>query len=258
MKPTSLDDCARLDGFAQRLDARAKFVACAAVIVICVSTPRGAPGEWAALAGYALVPAAVLLLSRLPVRFILGRLLLLLPFAAATAVFMPFMEAGPGEEYLWRWGPLHVSPGGLTAWGDATGKAVVAAACLVLLSATTPFGKLLRGLRGLGAPRLFVMTAESAHRFLFTSWEEARRLRRAASARGWTGRRLRETADVGRIIGALFLRSCERGERVYAAMLARGWDGEPRFGISARFQPADALFVAAAVGWCLWLRLGLL
>jgi len=30
------------------------------------------------------------------------------------------------------------------------------------------------------------------------------------------------------LIGMLFLRSFERGERVHAAMLARGWDGTAR------------------------------
>jgi cobalt/nickel transport system permease protein len=33
---------------------------------------------------------------------------------------------------------------------------------------------------------------------------------------------------VGGMIGSLFLRSYERSERVYAAMLARGFDGELR------------------------------
>ena len=44
------------------------------------------------------------------------------------------------------------------------------------------------------------------------------------------------------MIGTLFIRSYERGERVYSAMVSRGYDGRIRMLGSLRFGRADAYF----------------
>jgi cobalt/nickel transport system permease protein len=74
------------------------------------------------------------------------------------------------------------------------------------------------------------------YRYLFTIMEEAQRLMRGRDSRsarvdGYrSGGTLRWRARVaGNMVGTLFLRSYERSERVFAAMQARGYDGEPRF-----------------------------
>jgi cobalt/nickel transport system permease protein len=64
--------------------------------------------------------------------------------------------------------------------------------------------------------------------------DEARRMSRArasrsAHAEGRGGGSLLWRAKVtGSMVGSLFLRSYERGERIYAAMQARGFEGEVR------------------------------
>ena len=44
--------------------------------------------------------------------------------------------------------------------------------------------------------------------------------------------------------GSLFIRSYERSERIYAAMLARGYDGEVRAFSSPDLRPLDLVFGA--------------
>ncbi len=51
-------------------------------------------------------------------------------------------------------------------------------------------------------------------------------MRMARIARGDSPRALHQARAIATGIGALFLRSYERGERVYAAMLSRGFDGK--------------------------------
>jgi cobalt/nickel transport system permease protein len=63
------------------------------------------------------------------------------------------------------------------------------------------------------------------YRYLFVLIEEARRLRRAAAARGYRPRWLGQSLLIGRLIGQLFMRSYERAERVYGAMVQRGYRG---------------------------------
>jgi cobalt/nickel transport system permease protein len=43
------------------------------------------------------------------------------------------------------------------------------------------------------------------------------------------------------MVGSLFLRSIERSERIYDAMLARGYDGEARSLCSPILRPGDIL-----------------
>ena len=45
--------------------------------------------------------------------------------------------------------------------------------------------------------------------------------------------------------GTIFIRSYERGERIYAAMLARGFSGQVRTLHKLKFKQADAYFGAA-------------
>ena len=74
---------------------------------------------------------------------------------------------------------------------------------------------------------------------------EARRMRVALSSRGYRPRHALQVAALGRVATALFLRTFERGERVYVAMLARGYTGTtPRLRALA-FGRADVLFLAA-------------
>ncbi len=88
----------------------------------------------------------------------------------------------------------------------------------------------------LALPRILVATVSFMYRYIFVIAEEALRLMRARDSRsarvegrksggsGWW-----RAGILGNMVGSLFLRSYERSERVYAAMQARGYDGEPRF-----------------------------
>ena len=83
-------------------------------------------------------------------------------------------------------------------------------------------------------PRLLVAIIGFMYRYLAVLTGEASRLNRARLSRsavveGRGGGSLRWRAGVvGGMVGSLFLRSYERSERVYAAMQARGFDGEFR------------------------------
>ena len=54
---------------------------------------------------------------------------------------------------------------------------------------------------------------------------EMRRMRVARESRGFEGRSPRQVRVLAQSMGALFIRSYERGERVHLAMLSRGWQG---------------------------------
>jgi len=219
LKHAFLDEYSGLRSPVHRLDPRAKLLGFAVLIMVCVTTP---PGLYAAFAAYLGLELVLLWLSRLPLKHVARRMLIVLPFILVVAAFIPFFDKGGGSYNL---GPVRISAHGLLVLWNVAAKSTVSVLAVILLSSTTPFADLLRGMERLRMPRLLVALLSFTYRYIFVLVDEAQRMRRARDSRGWSGKWLWQAKVIGHMIAALFLRSYERGERVYAAMLARGYDG---------------------------------
>jgi cobalt/nickel transport system permease protein len=95
-----------------------------------------------------------------------------------------------------------------------------------LLTATTEVADIIRGLRVLRVPVLFISIATFMIRYLELITEEMGRMRMAMTARGYDPRWITQARPIATSAGALFIRTYERGERIHLAMLARGFTGE--------------------------------
>ncbi len=214
-----------------RADPRVKVVVAVMSILVTAALPLGA---WPS---YVLLLAAVLALAvaaRLGVGFTLKRGFIAVPFALAA---VPLVFSTPGAPLAsLRVGPLALdaSLAGLERFLSVVAKSYLSVQFAILLTATTRFTDLLTAMRALRVPRLLVVVFSLMWRYLFLFVHEANRLRIARDARsadvgpksgGTVAWRARVT---GGMVGNLFIRGYERSERVYQAMLARGYDGEVR------------------------------
>jgi cobalt/nickel transport system permease protein len=100
------------------------------------------------------------------------------------------------------------------------------------------------------------------YRYLFVLADETMRLLRARDARsarppggGGGGTVLWRASVAGHMVGQLFLRSYERSDRVYNAMLARGYRGYIQTLNPHLIRPADWLAGAIALIYLLLLHL---
>jgi len=217
--------------FIHTLDARVKLALAVLFIVTTALTPDGA---WPA---YILLTAMVLAMavaSRLGIGFVQRRAALALPFtlAAVTAVF-----SLPGRPLLtvrvlnWTLAPTDA---GLVRFVSIVLRSWLSIQVAVILTASTTFPHLLQAMRSFRLPRVLVAVAGFAYRYLFVIADEALRMMRARAARsaapdGRGGGSVFWRARVtGSMVGSLFLRSLERSERIYSAMVARGYNGEVR------------------------------
>jgi cobalt/nickel transport system permease protein len=176
-----------------------------------------------------------------------------LPFVLAA---LPLVFTRPGDPLgTFAIGPLALTASGqgLREFATIALKSWVSVQAALLLSFTTPFPDLVEALRRLRVPRLLVAIIGFMYRYLAVLSGEASRLNRARQSRsavveGRGGGNIRWRAKVvGGMVGSLFLRSYERSERVYAAMQARGFDGELRSMGGHALTPADwAAFLAMA------------
>ena len=196
-----------------RLDARVAILATLGLVIAVVATPLG---NWPAIGLEAAVLAAWAMLSRVSpwrlVRRWLGFLLLAGFLAAVVA---------PTHRDSARLGEWQVGLGILSKNGLASGAVMV-------LAEIAPLPRLLVGLRGLGAPSMLVGTLHFMARYVFVLGDELDRMVTARRARSYRRSGRLDWGVLTGLIGVLLLRAWERGERVHAAMAARGWDGAIR------------------------------
>jgi cobalt/nickel transport system permease protein len=255
LKHSFLDKYSDLDSAVHRIDARVKALCALGMIAAVVTTPveRVLP-----FAAYFAILASVFLLSGIPLRHILARLLIVAPFILLFAVIAPFVPHYSGEAGH-RVGVLGLRyyPSGITMLISVTAKAMGGVLCIVALTSTTPFSELLRALERLRVPKFFLALLSFAYRYLFIFIDEFERMKRARDARSFGGKRWWHMQVLGRMVGTMFLRSFERGERVYGAMAARGFDGAFRSIRPLRIDAGDAATGAAfaALVAAAWLAL---
>jgi cobalt/nickel transport system permease protein len=168
----------------------------------------------------AAVLIAVIRMSRIPARFIAGRLVVIVPFVT-FAVIIPFIAGGDRVDIL----GVSVSEEGLRAMWNILAKASLGAAASITLAATTELPDIIKGMGRLKVPAAVTAIASFMIRYLELIVAEMGRMRVAMTARGYDPRWLAQTRPIASSAGALFVRSYERGERVHDAMLARGFDG---------------------------------
>jgi len=244
MKHAFADKYSDLDSPVHRLDPRVKAAVCLAFILCVVLAP--ADGHVARFAGYLILASLAAVLSRVPVRHVLGRSLTVVPFVIVIAAFLPFLKqgheiAGLGAGVL----RLSVTDEGLKALAAVAARSWLAALALVILSSTTPFPKLLKGLERVRVPAVFVMLLAFMYRYLFVLVDEAERMETARRSRYFGGARSRQVHVLAGMIALLFVRTYERAERIYESMRARGYDGETRTLDDLEFGRADAVAAAA-------------
>ena len=205
-----LDRYSDLESPLHRFDARVK-AAVAAVAVVCAATVP--PGDFAPLSLMLGAILALWLFSRVPLLFLAKRAAVLLPFI----ILMSLSAAWTKHR--------HLDSGALLFASQVVLRAVAALAALSLLASTTPFPKLLAALRWYRVPPIMLSLMAFAYRFIYILVDELEKLEIGRRSREFSGKL--KTAWLGRawMLGSFLVRSLERSERVYQAMLSRGYSG---------------------------------
>ncbi len=229
-----------------RLDARAKLLVCAAYVVCVASFPRY---EVAALLPFVALPAALAAFGHVALRPVLRLVLAASPFAVLVGLANPFLDTRAAA----RIAGVVVS-GGVLSFASIVMRFLLCSTTLLLLVATTSLPRLARGMRRLGTPAALTVQLQMLYRYLFLLVEEGERLSAARLLRE-PGRRLPRLATARGMLYMLLHRTWERGDRVYRCMQVRGFRGDLPPLSAEVFRPADGLFLAAGVTFCLLARL---
>ena len=226
-----------------RLPAQCKIAAVVLFVLVVVSTP--ATTFWA-FGAYALVLVALVLAARLPPLLVVRRMVVEVPFLL-FALLLPVVTGGERVDVL----GLSLSESGLLGAFNILAKGSLGVVASIVLASTTTIRDLLHGLERLHLPRQLVLISSFMVRYADVLAAEMARMKVARESRGFTATGLRAWPVLSRSLGALFLRSYERGERVHLAMRARGFNGTMpvlRRQATRPAQWATALVLPAAAG----------
>jgi cobalt/nickel transport system permease protein len=247
------EDVAAGPGLLQRLDARLKLVGMM-VLLVAIALVHHIP---VLLATYALT-LVVAAASRLPVGFFVKRVWLFVPIFTGIVVLPATLSiVTPGHVVLtlWHWhgAAQGFTAQGLTSAGLIISRVAASISIVVLVTLTTPWVKVLAGLRSLGVPRIFVLIIGMAYRYIFlllgtvTDMYQARKARTLGTQKHDRSARQFVSATAGSLLG----KSHHLSEEVHQAMVSRGYRGDAHtvqaFRLRALDLAAAAVVLATAV-----------
>ena len=221
-----------------RLDARTKLFVTALFIVSVVSCGKY---EISRLMPFFLYPVFLISAGELPAAYLLRKVLAVAPFAVAVGLFNPILDRGT----LFYVGPMAVSGGAASFLSILIrfSLTVSGALCLVAL---TGVNAICEALERLGVPGVFAAQLLFMNRYLTVLAGEAERMTRARALRSFSAKEMPAAIFV-RLAGQLLLRAFARAERIYGAMLCRGFDGRLRLVRRSAAGWRDVLFAAVWV-----------
>ena len=235
-----LDRLSYQDTVIHRLDPRTKVLSTLLFLLTVVSYPKY---EVASLLPLFLFPMLLMTLGDIPSGFVLRRMLLVSPFVIFIGIFNPFLDR---NVVLYFFGyPLSA---GWVSFFSIVVKFTLSISAALLLLATTSFPGVCNALQRLGMPRLFTTQLVFLYRYMFVLMEEAIRIVRARDMRSF-GRHGTGIRVFIRLFGMLFVRTIERAERIYNAMLSRGFQGDIPSIRQYGFTLRDLLFALAALAF---------
>lgn len=240
-----LDSLSYRDTVIHRLDPRGKVIATMIFVITVISYPKY---EVISLVPFFIFPVLLITLSDTPFKFVLKKMLVVSPFAVFIGIFNPIFDT---RTVTLADGVL-ISAGWISLLSIMM-KFTLTISAALLLVATTSFPGVCNALQRLGVPVPFTSQLFFLYRYIFVLMEEAMRIVRAKDLRSF-GTRGTGIKVFVRLIGILLVRTVERAERIYSAMLSRGFRGHIPSMRQFRFTIPDAVFVFLTVAFLFALR----
>lgn len=189
-------------------------------------------------------PIIMMGLGEIPIIPMIKRLTLAAPFVVGVGIFNPILDRGAMLTFM----GITVS-GGWLSFFSLLIKCTLTVLAALLLLATTGIDNISAGLRLLRVPRIFVMQLLLTYRYITILMEEASVIWNAYMLRA-PGEKTIKIKVWSSLAGQMLLRTYERAQGVYQAMVLRGFHGEYHTGATIKFKIKDLYY---CLGWAIFL-----
>lgn len=235
-----LDDLATQKTLIHRLDPCVKLITTLLFVIIATSYPKY---EITGLIPLVFFPFALMLMGNLPWKHLLKRLVLVSPFVIFVGILNPFFDQTPYMQ-------VHsvMISGGWVSFMSIALRFILTVTAALILVATTGMDAICTAFLRLGVPKMIVTQILFMYRYLHVLLDEFIRVTQAYSLRSFHGEGIRFRAW-GSLVGQMLMRTMDRAQRIYQAMLCRGFDGEMRMLRADRIAVTDIAYVT---GWAVF------
>lgn len=234
-----LDDLAKKNTPIHALHPLVKLLTTVIYLAVVMSFGRY---EISKLLPFIFFPLVVALLAELPLMPIVHRLLMVLPLIIGIGILNPIID----NQTITILG-VDFSRGWLTFFSLFI-KCIVSVSAGIILIATTGMNRLAVAMRMLKIPKIFVLQLLLTYRYITVLMEEFLRMTQAYSLRAPNQNGISKN-NWGSFAGQLILRTFDRAERVYQAMLLRGFAMEYHVGTIEKVNINDFAYFT---GWSLF------
>jgi len=231
----------KLANFNISLDPRIKIISSFFFIfLVTTSTPT-----LLSFFSFLSIEISLIFINKIPFSVILKRITVIFPFVILVGIFLPFFS-DKGE-------PIVIMGLVLDSWGlqrliDICMKASLSVISLTILLETTAFPDIVKGLELLKVPQLMIIIISFIYRYFTIILKEGKRMKIARDVRSTGGPFSWQLKTMGNILGQLFIRSFERSEHIYHAMIVRGYSGTIQTMTTFHISVKDILFF---IGVCI-------
>jgi cobalt/nickel transport system permease protein len=222
-----LEEFAEGNSVFHRLDPRVKFITLIPYIIV-LALMQGI--KYPALA--LTVSTLIIIITRIDMKKLLNRLVVVNIFILFLWLFLPFSH--PGHE-VFRVGPLTATREGFLFALSITLKANAIVLATIALLGTSEVFSLAHALVHLKFPRKLVYLFFFFYRYVSVLHDEYSRMRRAITIRAFHAKtNLHTYRTYAYLVGMLIVRSFDHSQRIYNAMLCRGFTG--KFPVISHFE----------------------
>ncbi len=240
-----LDSLSYSDTFVHRIDPRIKLIVAGVFIITIVSFPKY---EITGLMPYFVYPVFLVTIGDIPFKAVGKKLLFVSPFVIFIGIFNPIID----REIIIHVYGFDIS-GGWISLLSILMKFALTVSMALLLVATTSFVGICEALNRLKLPEIFTVQLLFLYRYLFVLLEEALRMVRARDARSFRKKGFGARTYVN-MITVLLIRTLQRAERIYGAMVSRGFMGRIVVTKTHSVKFADLAYGAGFISFFIVLR----
>ncbi len=232
MKHDFIDKYSNLNSILHKIDPRVKLLLSLSFLILIASTYN-----MKLFSLYLGVAVVLLVVSKVPLHFYLKKIFLITPLVVLLSffIFLSYLiehKVAFTFEAFSRYYPVYNTLALLVS------KVYLSILIITLLISCTHFNDLLWGLRKYKLPFIVTTLSKLVYTYIFLFIDELHRTLRAYKSRT-PELRISRVKVYGNIAAGIFLRSMERSDSIYKAMVARGFTGEFPEGNSNRLKFID-------------------
>ncbi|MHC1717151.1 MAG: cobalt ECF transporter T component CbiQ [Acidaminococcaceae bacterium] len=231
-----LDDLAKKDTYIHKLHPLVKLLTTVIYLAVVMSFDRY---EISNILPFMFFPLILMLLAELPLKLIVNRLLVVLPLIIGIGILNPIID-----NYVVTISGVNFSRGWITFLSLSI-KCILSVSAGIILIATTGIDRLAVAMRMIKIPKIFVLQLLLTYRYITVLAEEFLRMTQAYLLRTPEQKGISKN-HWGSFAGQLILRTFDRAERVYQAMLLRGFTMEYNVGYIEKASFKDFAYLT---GW---------